>query len=365
MGKLDSGFDMSAFDAETRQNKRNVGSIGYLTQSGYPFAIPKTGFLSKIWLLADTVFTVTLGGGTAVLDPINGAYGIYQKIVASLNGSKTVFNASGPGAAIVNQIMNDKFVPEESGIIAGAPAHAAKVYAAGVGAGANTWRVPLCIPITPNDSEMMGGFLNMYEAVQATLTLNLANPVYSLTAGASPILVTGAATVAITSGQINVAIESFDMPKSKEAYPPMNMLHIITEQTQAIAAAGDVTINHPISNIYLQIMHQLVHNGAANSMFIDNAKLVAQRSTTWYDQSQQAFLTDQRYRYKRDLGAGIVVMDLFNQGEANYGGWRDVIDGRAVSEFQSIITLNSGITLGSNPFMRTLLRQLEPVVTEV
>lgn len=362
MGRLDQGFDITAFDADTRQTKRSVGSIPFLTGSGVPFPIPKTGFLSKIWLLADITQVTTLGGGTVVLDPILGIYGVFNRIVAALSGSKTIFNLTGKGANMVNSQYGDAFVPEQSGLAAD-PAHSAKVYAAGLVSG--VWRVPVMIPVTPNDLEMIGGFLNMYEAVQATVTCTFQPALYSLTPGAAPILSTGAATVVASSGQINVAMESYEIPRGDGAKPPVNFLHIFTEDTKAIGATGDFTVDHPISNLYLQILHQVVYNGASNTIGVDNHKVVGQRSRLWYDLTQQAFLTDARFRNKRDQREGILTSDFFYQGETNLGGWRDVIDGRSVTEFQSILALNSGITLGTNPFVRTVRRQLEPVITDM
>lgn len=362
MGRLDQGFDITAFDADTRQTKRSVGSIPYLTGSGIPFPIPKTGFLSKIWLMADITQVTALGGGTAVVDPILGIYGAFNRIVTALSGSKTIYNLTGRGAAMVSSIWGDGFVPEESGL-AVAPAHSALVYAAGVVSG--VWRIPVLIPVTPNDLEMIGGFLNMYEAVQATVTCTFPPALYSLVPGQAPILTTGAATVVASSGQVNVAMESYEIPRGDGAKPPVNFLHILTEDTKAIGAVGDMTIDHPISNLYLQILHQVVHNGASNTMFVDNHKVVGQRSRLWYDLTQQAFLTDARWRNKRDMREGVLVSDFFYQGETNQGGWRDVIDGRSVTEFQSIITINGAATLGANPFVRTIRRQLEPILTDM
>lgn len=360
MGKLDNGFDMTKFDADTRQTKRNVGSISLATGSGVPFAIPKTGFLAKVWVMADITQTITLGGGTAVVDPILGIYGVMSRVVLALGGSKTIYNLSGVAGSIVQANQYDAFVAEESALLV-SPAHSAKVYAAGVAAGANTWRIPLLIPVTPNDTEMSGGFLNMYESLQSTLTLTMPGALYSLTAGVGPVLTTGAATAVATSGQFNIAIESFEIPKNPAARPPVNFLHILTESQKGITGAGDMDILHPISNVYLQIIHQVVHNAAANSLFVDNVRLIGQQSRYWYDLSQQFSLTDARYRNKRDQREGVFVTDLFYQGETGNGGWRDVFDGKSVTEFKSVITLNSGITLGTNPYVRTILRQLEPI----
>ena len=361
MGKLDNGIDLTAFTAETRQNKRNVGTISPSTGSGSPFLIPKTGFLQKVWILADINVTVTLGGGTAVVDPINDIYGLLGRITVSLGGTKTTFNTSGVGARMIQNISKDGFIPENSGY-GTPPAHAARVHAAGYGAGAQNWRFALPIPIAPNDIEMVGGFLNMFEAIHAYLTLTM-NPLYSLVPGTSPTLVTGAATVTLNSGNYNIAVESFELPQKESAYPPMNMLHSIIEQNVPLTAVGDLAITHPVSNIYMQLLYQVVHNGAANSLFVDALKFVGRRALVWYDMSNQYLLADQRQRYGHDLPPGQFVLDLFHQGEANLGGFRDMLDGKAVSELQTILTIGSGATIGSNAFVRVIQRQLEPVVS--
>jgi hypothetical protein len=255
------------------------------------------------------------------------------------------------------------FVPEQSGIVAADPAQSAKVYAFPTTSG--VWRIPLLIPVTPNDLEMIGGFLNMYEAVQATVTVTFPAALYSTVAGVAPILTTGAATVVASSGQVNVAMESFEIPRNEASRPPVNFLHILTESVKGITAVGDQIIDHPISNLYLQILHQVVCNAISDTTVVDNHKVIGQRSRLWYDMTQQAFLTDSRFRNGRDQKAGVFVSDFFYQGFVNNGGWRDVIDGRAVTEFQTYITINASATLGTNPIVRTVLRQLEPDITDM
>lgn len=359
MGRLDKGYDMTAFTAETRQNKRNVGSVLLSSGGNQPFLIPKTGFLQKLWLLANVDITVTLGGGTASLDPILGIWGMLNRITVSLGGTKTTWNTSGYGAYMMDLIRSDGFVPTRSGLAVD-PAHSARVYNAPNTTGNVRFALP--IPVAPNDEEMVGGFLNLYEAVNAYLTLQFPTSLYSLVAGTGPFLTTGAATVvAGATARFDVATETFELPQNPAAYPPQNMIHTVIEQVQPITGVGDTFIQHPISNIYMQILYQIVHNSVPNSMFVDGMKFTGRRSLVWYDQNNQYLLSDIRDRYNHDLDAGVFVNDFFYQGRSNYGGFRDMIDGASVSELQTTITIGSGATIAGQNFARYIQRQLEPI----
>lgn len=355
MGSLTRAI--SAFDENTRQNLRDIPSITITGNRGQAI-LPKTGFLARIHCHVNGTLTVVLGGGTAALDVL-GPWNLFNRVRAAINGGKEVYSVSGPGAHWVHLLQNWKYVPDESGL-ASNPAHSALVFAAPTASGANTWDFGFTIPIAPNDDEMLGGFIVQTEAAQSTLTFDFNQTISSLSATVAPVLVTGAATATFT-GTVTPLVETFDIPPDQTLWPPVQALHIINENVQPIAQTGDQIIDLLKDNIYLQVIHHLVANAVPASTIFDRAKIAVQRSVFPYDLPARNMLQLQRYRYGRDLPAGLLVHDFFDQGSPNYGSFRDVIAAVDLTEFQSIVSISSGTTLGSVARVTSISRMLEPL----
>lgn len=357
MGRLTAGI--SDFEMQTRQTLRDMPAITLAGSRGNG-NIPKVGFLSRIhWHFSGTL-NVVLGGGTAALDVL-GPWNLLNRIRVAINGGKEVYSVSGVGGHLVNLLRAEQYFPELSRWSPTAdPAHSASVFAAATAAGNNAWEWGQVIPIAPNEDEFLGGFIVQVESAQSSLGFDFNTTIFSTTATVAPVLVTGAATATLT-GSFTPMIEAFDIPADEAAWPPMRALHIINEQTQAVAQTGDNIVDLVKDNIYLQVLHHLVLNAVPSSTVFDRVKLAIQRSNIPYDMPAKNFLQLQRDRYRRDLPAGLLVHDFFNQGQPNYGSLRDVINARDLTEFQSIVTITSGATIGSIARIATILRQLEPL----
>lgn len=354
MGSLTS--PISAFDENTRQNLRDIPQIA-ITGSRGQAILPKTGFLARIHVHVSGTQTIVLGGGTAALDVL-GPYNMFNRVRCAINGGKEVYSVSGPGAHWVDSVANRISKPNESNL-AVAPAHAASVYNAPTAAGANLWEFGFTIPIAPNDDEMLGGFIVQTEAAQSTLGFDFNPTQYSLSASVSPVLTTGAATASFV-GNITALVETFDIPPDRTLWPPVQALHIITENTQTLTV-GDNTVDLLKDNIYLQILHHLMAAAAPSSTIFDRMKLAVQRSVFPYDIPAKNLLQLQRYRYGRDLPAGLLINDFFYQGKPNYGSFRDVIAAMDLTEFQSVVTITTGTVVTAPSVLTTISRMLEPL----
>jgi hypothetical protein len=75
-------------------------------------------------------------------------------------------------------------------------------------------------------------------------------------------------------------------------------------------------------------------------------------------------LQHQLFRFHRDLPLGVFTYPLFDQGWPGFGDERDLVNGRATSELQSILTVASAATLGTNASrINTITRQLVKLTT--
>lgn len=344
------------FGKNTRQNFRPTNTFDYASGGRSSLALPRVGYLARLHVHFSGTCTVTLGGGTAALDA-TGPYNAISRVRVQANSGQDIYSVSGYGTYLVNSLMDASYDPNYS-IYSNAPSTATRVYAAATSSGANAWEFGFVVPIALNDQSEIGLILLQNEMAVTTLAMEYNSTIYSTTANQGPVLVTGAATATLT-GTFTPTIEYFSVPADPSARPDISWLHQYLEFTQPVTAVGDNNVNLLRDNLYLQVIHYNKLNNALNSADFDRVRLVINQSDTPYDFTNKALLQLQRYRYNRDLPTGTLVHDFFTQGRPNYGDERDIINGRATSELTSILTVNSGATLGSNAStINTITRQL-------
>lgn len=349
----------SPFGKKTRQNLRTLDALTFAAGGRQTLALPRVGYAARLHWHFQGTNTIALGGGTAAIDAL-GPWNAINRVRLAANSGTDIFSVSGYGALLVDEVM----APPGRGYLtaegqrAVALSYAGQVYQAAASAGANSWDFGTTIPIAVNDMSELGLILLQNELASVTFGLEFNASQFSTTAGVAPVLVTGAATAAIT-GTITPVLEYFAVPVEPEARPDITWLHQILEVTQPVAAVGDNTINLIRENVYLGILHHVILNSAPNTTDVDRLRLVINNSDVPYDTLKRGQLQLQRRRHNVDLPLGVYFLDLFNQGITGYGDERDIVNGKATSELQSIVTIASGATLGSNASrINTITRQL-------
>jgi hypothetical protein len=319
--------------------------------------IPRVGYLARLHVSFTGSLNVVLGGGTAALDAL-GPWNAINRVRVAANAGQDIYSTSGYGCFLVNMAMMRPFPYQpDTSVISPALGYAARVFAAPTASGANVWDWGFTIPIAVNDESELGLILLQNDLAVTTFALEF-NQVFSLTALQAPVLVTGAATATLT-GVFTPTVEYFAVPAGGPALQPdITWLHQVIEFTQPIAAVGDNQINHIRDNTYLGIIYQMLLNNAQDTLDLDRLRFVANQSDTPYDFTNRALLRLQRLRYGHDLPVGVFYLDLFHNGVPAFAGERDTFNGRSVSELASILTINSGATIGSNPKFNYIQRQL-------
>jgi hypothetical protein len=247
------------------------------------------------------------------------------------------------------------FAPQNTGFYN--PGYNVRVYAVPAAAGANNWEFGLTMPVALNEESEFGLILLQNDLSQMQLTFEWNALIYSLTAGQSPLLVTGAATATLT-GSVSPEVESFTVPADIKSQPDISVVHQTLEITQPVSAVGDNVVNLFRTDTYVDLLHFLQLNNAPNTLDIDRWRLQFNVSDTPYDFANRVGLQMQRRRFDFDLPNGVISYPLFDQGFAGFGDERDVINARSTSEFQSIVTIASGATLGANARLATIIRKL-------
>jgi hypothetical protein len=345
----------SRFGQNTRQRMLPWNTVPYV--GGQPSSQPlaRVGYLARIHWHFTGVLTVTLGGGTAALDVL-GPWNTANRIRLIANSGQDVFSTTGYGAYLVEITRGPRgFAPQDSGFYN--PAYNVRTYAAATAAGANNWEWGLTLPVALNEESEFGLILLQNDLSQMQLTFEWNALVTSLTPTVAPVLVTGAATATLT-GNVVPEVESFTVPADIKSQPDISVVHQTLEVTQPVATVGDNVVNLFRTDTYIDLIHFLQLNNAPNTLDIDRWRLQFNVSDTPYDFANRVGLQIQRRRYGMDLPTGVVTYPLFDQGFAGFGDERDVVNARATSEFQSIVTIASTATLGSNARLSTIIRKL-------
>jgi len=346
---------MSFIDA-TRQNRRKIGVIPFNGSQRASLDLPQTGILANLLIRVAGTLTITNGTGGATLNAAEYGkpFGLIDRVHLTANSGTEIINVTGKGLYLRNLIDINNYLDIPAAnmteAVSGNP-----VYQFGTSAGANTVEFTLKVPIAVNDRDPIGMILLQNRETLLTLALDWANPSNLFT-------LTGTASVAFT-GNAYVTMEYFSVPLSDKDYPDLSVAHTLLEDTIAVPGTGDVQYTVPRGNIYQRLMHRVVLNGAPAG-FDDVSQLTLQ-----YNQSERPYQIDgqdalfiQRNRYKRDLPKGVYVWDFAYQGQPGYGGSRDLVNSRAITDFLSIVNVASSATLGTNNnFIYTVREQLVPL----
>lgn len=345
-----------AFMNATRQNKRKIFSIAYDSGNRVSRDLPATGLLANLFIRVKGTLTVTPGSGTATLkaDQQGRPYGLVDRVQLTANSGTDIVNVSGFGLYLRNLMTDNAYVDIlAANMVEGESGN--PVYQFGTSSGANAVEFTLKVPVVTNERDLAGLIMLQNRETLMTLTLDWAN-------AANLFTLTGNAAVSF-SGSAEVTMEYFSVPSDEKDYPDLSLVHTLLEDKVDVDGTGDLQYTVPRGNIYMRIIHRVLLN-AAPAGYDDVDRLVLQ-----YNQSEQPYMIDghdvlyqQRERYKRDLPKGVYAWDFSYQGQAGLGGARDLVNSRAITDFLSIVRINTAATLGSNNNkLLTVREQLVPL----
>lgn len=347
------------FLEQTRQNLREAGRLDYASAGISQLALPRVGYLSKIHLHVTGTMTVTPGTGSATLSE-KGPYALIRRLRYQIGSGTELFNCSGYGSYLVDRHSKLQYKPDDGETSA---SFAAQLYRAGVASGANSWDFFLTIPITPNERDLVGLILLQAEGTVTNLLIE-----WQTAGGATadfPVVLTGNATASF-SGRAEIYLETFTVPAELENQPPLDRVHQVIERIDPISSVGDLSIKLLEENTYLRIVHSVEIDGALSTDAIEKMQLRYNVTDVPYAIEKTMKLYLQRRAYTLDFPKGMFHHDFFDQGYPNYGGDRDLVAASGLAELESILTIASGTSLGSNNnLVRTITQQLVRVATPV
>lgn len=352
------------FNRATRQNFLRAPSIAYTAGDTVTSRIPPVGLLKRIILLFAGTMTITLGGGTATLGA-EAPFSLIQRLRLTANGNTALFDTGGYGAMIASLFSAYGFsglggrprIPDSATVPGpAATAMSAANFAAGVNAGANTWRFGLEIPLGLSDDwrDPIGLILAAAPDTVLQLEVTWGATLYSTTASRNvPVTVTGAAVAALTNASIIPFIEFFTVPALEADYPDLRRLHTWQEiGPQPITAVGDQDVVMPRGNTLMRVIHNVWTNTAADGTNVSDLELRFNQNEVPIKVTRQFLAYVQRQRLARDLPDGIYVHDLWNTGTP-----RDAVNTLNLNEVTSRLTIGAGATIAGTSDIRTLVEQ--------
>jgi hypothetical protein len=321
------------FSLATRQYIQKLPTLQFAEGQTLTLQIPKTRFMSKLYLQVNGSFKTTHASKTTFTKSVFDKYNILKQIRMSINSGFNPYQLSGSMLRMYNLINNFK------NPTLGSDVNSVEVLGNTVSSEGATNKIAftLELPITINDRDTVG--LIMLQNEQTLVTLNidcdtLANALMT--------------DIDIAVSNVNISItpvlETFSIPSVPSAIPDYSIIKVVNQQVQNVVSAGEMTISLPTSLTYRKLFIYLASDTKytpVDSALIDSFQLVFNQADTPYDVPADFLEYKNKVDYQGSLPAGLYVLDLSNQGIANYGGARDYIDTERLTEFWLKIRFNN------------------------
>jgi len=326
---------MLPFRSGTRQRIRQIKSAQSISALGgsTTFTLDRVGMLNYLVIVLRSTVTLSAGGAFATLGP----WSMIDRVKVNLNlGNMTLVDMSGYTLYQFNKALFRGFAPDGGGNYT----PATDTFAAGVSNGANSWVLPLIIPISANPgSEFDTGLVNLQAPeVQVDVQVSLA--------AAGSTFVTNFSSIASTTVELYQCY--FDLPRpGAPVQLPLGQIVRSVETTIPVTATGETNYTVERQGQLLQFISTFIANGS-RSNGLDRVKLIANINDTIYDMPA----TLNRFKYQMDYSApadtGIFNLDLWHARESpSSGDSRDLINTEVLTTLQWDPVVSSGTTLGS------------------
>ncbi len=324
-----------AFAKFTRQYMQVLPAISATENGTISFDLPKARLINKIRLLILDTITVTHAANATFTPAIMAPFNYINNIRVTANNGFSPYNISGVGIYLYDLLHNQANVmspvTEPTALAATASRARNKLgLEAGVAGVANPLQMVVDLPLALNDKNPVGLWLAQTDDTVITVTISFND---------ADILNSAIANYTMASGGITVVpmVESFSIPKLREAFPDISMLKLVQEQNQTIAGAGQVDVKLPTGLTYRKIIAHITDAlgaGVTDATLLGNMELIFNQADIPYSIRPLLLSAINQEHYGVTLPDGVFVFDFASfQGLANYAGSRDLIDTEKITEF--------------------------------
>lgn len=327
------------FQKLTRPYYQTLPSLQFTEGQTISIQIPKTRFLSRIFLQVDGTFKLAHASKTTFTKSIFDKYNLLRSIRLSINNGFNPYSISGGMLSLYNKVNSYKnnFVASDTVFetellenVVDTTAHSNRV------------RYTLEVPLTLNERDTIG--MLMAQSEETVITLNI-------DCGTIANLMTDtditSSVVAITVTPIT---ETFAIPQTPDAIPDYSIFKLVTETTYPILGNGDVIIKLPTSLTYRKLIMYMESDTIGTAIpytSINSVQLIFNQADSPYSVNGKFLNYENRKEYQGALPLGSYAIDFSSQGIANFGNARDYIDTEKLTECWIKINF-SGLTGSTN-----------------
>lgn len=326
---------MYPYRAGTRQRIKQIKSAQAISglAGETTFLLDRVGMLNYLIVILRATVTLSAPGAFADLGP----WSLLDKIRVELNlGNMTLVDLSGYTLYQMNRNLFRGFAPDGNGVYTAA----ADVFSAPVALGANSWILPLIIPISANPgSDFDTGLINLQAPeVQVNVIVRLA------AAGAS--FVTNFTSLTAVTAELHQCYFDLPLPGAPIALPLGQIVRSV-ETTIPISATGELNYTVERQGQLLSFVSILRANGA-RSNGLDRVRLIANINDTLYDMVPTVDRFKAEFDYSQPAQTGVFNLDLWHARESpSSGDGRDLLNTEVLTTLQWNPTISAGTTLGS------------------
>jgi hypothetical protein len=279
--------------------------------------------------------------GTPGVAPL-GPWNLVRRLAFRINlGTAVLYSTSGWTNYVLQRILR-----QNSFDLATSPD--ADLYAFSTSSGDQSLVLTYLLPIAANfGNDFSVGLVNLQAPeVQATLDLEFGQLVGDCyESGATSVYKSGTQPVA------EVGYLYYEVPDpNRVLYPPITF-HRILEDSIPVQATGDVIWQLPREGLIMRLGYTVLDNTPARSNAPTQFVVRANRTDEIYRVARWQMKQLQRLRYGSHLPTGVFVHDWWAamaEGSPGWGDNRDAVNSEAIANLESIVTLPSGFSVGSN-----------------
>jgi len=354
MEKVSQQVKNAIFSKGTRKHIHTLSTKTVGESSNVQWEIPKSRYLTSIFLLVEGTFTVTHATETTWTAKRLSPYRWLTNVSLNINNGFSPFKISGEGSYIMN-LVNPRNTAWST-IATSASTRGANILTgtADSGGSSNTIKFMIELPLTINERDYVG-------------VINAADPTTNivLEIDSGTILGLFATTTGFTISSISISATPYvvtlsipDNPISKdprEHLLDLTKIKLVHGQSKTISATGEDINSLPRGTMYRKFFVDLhSSNTALTDAQMTRFKISLNQADTIIDMTGKQLQSYNQKMFGYSLPAGIWGFDFSYQGIPNYGGQRDLIDSDSLNEFWAQLTF--GTTGTYNYYYETIAR---------
>jgi len=339
------------FRRNTRQRFRQTGVTQSVAGGGSAlsatanFQLDRVGLLNYLIVMVRATVTLSGAGALATLGP----WSVIDRVRVDLNlGNMNLVDITGFQLYQINKLLFRGWSPDGLGNLFTVNA---TTFAVPVAMGANSWIIPLIIPISANPgSQFDTGLLSLQAPeIQANVQIRFAN------AGAN--FVTN--FTSLTAVTVELYPMYFEYPDPQSVMLPPGQVVRTVEFSQPVNATGDTFYTIDRQGTLLQLSSTILLNNLRTDTGIDTMKLIANINDTIYQFPTPILKFKNQFDQSSPADAGVWNLDLWHAGEnpSSYDD-RDVIDTEVLTTLQWVASISSGLGAAGTNFFNTARRIL-------